>query len=223
MRAFYRGGGEPLEAIRAADPPLDPWDRILTGESDGLPAPGRAEPRRLHAAPHRGVRAQRRRCAGTAPGGRGPERARNGLVRAGDPARHGCSLRSERDRRAPARPRRGHGADIRPRQHAVARGGRERQPGARGAAARSRRRRRARRRWKGRSPRTSPRATRSASCLRLPSPRSSPRPRAPARRASCARSRASRMPRARRLPSRRCSSRAGCRTRIPLRPRGRRP
>ena len=44
MRAFYRGGGEPLEAIRAADPPLDPWDRILTGESDGLPAPAERSP-----------------------------------------------------------------------------------------------------------------------------------------------------------------------------------
>jgi ankyrin repeat protein len=44
MRAFYRGGGEVLEAIRAADPPLDPWDRILTGESDGLPDPGDRSP-----------------------------------------------------------------------------------------------------------------------------------------------------------------------------------
>jgi uncharacterized protein len=39
MRSFYRGGGEVLEAIRAADPPLDGWDRPLVGESDGLPAP----------------------------------------------------------------------------------------------------------------------------------------------------------------------------------------
>jgi uncharacterized protein len=38
MRAFYRGG-EVLEAIRAAEPPLDPWDRLLVGESTGLPAP----------------------------------------------------------------------------------------------------------------------------------------------------------------------------------------
>jgi hypothetical protein len=37
MRSFYRGGGEVLEAIRAADPPLDGWDRLLMGESDGLP------------------------------------------------------------------------------------------------------------------------------------------------------------------------------------------
>jgi hypothetical protein len=44
MRAFYRGGGEPLEAIRAANPPLDPWDRILTGESDGLPVPAKRSP-----------------------------------------------------------------------------------------------------------------------------------------------------------------------------------
>jgi ankyrin repeat protein len=44
MRAFYRGGGEPLEAIQAADPPRDAWDRILTGESDGLPAPAERSP-----------------------------------------------------------------------------------------------------------------------------------------------------------------------------------
>jgi uncharacterized protein len=44
MRSFYRGGGEVLEAIRAADPPLDPWDRILTGENNGLPAPGDRSP-----------------------------------------------------------------------------------------------------------------------------------------------------------------------------------
>jgi ankyrin repeat protein len=39
MRSFYRGGGEVLEAIRAADPPLDGWGRLLLGETDGLPAP----------------------------------------------------------------------------------------------------------------------------------------------------------------------------------------
>jgi len=39
MRSFYRGGGEVLVAIRAADPPLDAWDRLLVGESTGLPAP----------------------------------------------------------------------------------------------------------------------------------------------------------------------------------------
>jgi ankyrin repeat protein len=44
MRAFYRGGGEVLEAIRAADPPLDGWDRILVGEADGLPAPDARSP-----------------------------------------------------------------------------------------------------------------------------------------------------------------------------------
>ncbi len=44
MRSFYRGGGEVLEAIRAAGPPLDPWDRLLVGESDGLPAPGAVSP-----------------------------------------------------------------------------------------------------------------------------------------------------------------------------------
>jgi ankyrin repeat protein len=44
MRSFYRGGGEVLDAIRAADPPLDSWDRILVGESDGLPAPDARSP-----------------------------------------------------------------------------------------------------------------------------------------------------------------------------------
>jgi hypothetical protein len=39
MRSFYRGGGEVLVAIRSADPPLDAWDRLLVGESTGLPAP----------------------------------------------------------------------------------------------------------------------------------------------------------------------------------------
>jgi ankyrin repeat protein len=44
MRSFYRGGGAVLEAIRTADPPLDGWDRILLGESEGLPAPGAHSP-----------------------------------------------------------------------------------------------------------------------------------------------------------------------------------
>ena len=39
MRAFYRGGGPAYEAILAAAPPLDVWDRLLVGESEGLPAP----------------------------------------------------------------------------------------------------------------------------------------------------------------------------------------
>jgi ankyrin repeat protein len=43
MRASY-GGGEIFEAVRAARPTLDPWDRILTGEADGLPAPGERSP-----------------------------------------------------------------------------------------------------------------------------------------------------------------------------------
>ena len=38
MRAAYRGG-EIFEAVRAANPPLEPFDRIVVGESDGLPAP----------------------------------------------------------------------------------------------------------------------------------------------------------------------------------------
>jgi uncharacterized protein len=38
MRAAYRRSGV-LEAVRAANPPLGPFDRIMVGESDGLPAP----------------------------------------------------------------------------------------------------------------------------------------------------------------------------------------
>lgn len=36
MRAFYRGP-EMVALVRAADPPLDEWDRILVGESKNLP------------------------------------------------------------------------------------------------------------------------------------------------------------------------------------------
>ncbi len=39
LRAFYRGGGPVYEAILAVGPPLDAWDRLLVGESEGLPAP----------------------------------------------------------------------------------------------------------------------------------------------------------------------------------------
>src|SRR6185437_16385958 len=38
MRAAYRGPAV-LAAVRAADPPLEPFDRIVVGESEGLPAP----------------------------------------------------------------------------------------------------------------------------------------------------------------------------------------
>ena len=38
MRAAYRGG-DVLAAVREADPPLGPFDRIMVGESDGLPGP----------------------------------------------------------------------------------------------------------------------------------------------------------------------------------------
>lgn len=37
MRAFYAGGGEVADAILAARPALDPWDRLLAGEAGGLP------------------------------------------------------------------------------------------------------------------------------------------------------------------------------------------
>ena len=38
MRAAYRGG-EVFDAVRAANPPLEPFDRIMVGESSDLPAP----------------------------------------------------------------------------------------------------------------------------------------------------------------------------------------
>jgi uncharacterized protein len=38
MRAAYRGP-DVLEAVLAADPPLEPFDRIVVGKNDGLPAP----------------------------------------------------------------------------------------------------------------------------------------------------------------------------------------
>jgi ankyrin repeat protein len=38
MRAAYRGT-DVLDAILAAEPPLEPFDRIVAGESEGLPAP----------------------------------------------------------------------------------------------------------------------------------------------------------------------------------------
>jgi ankyrin repeat protein len=38
MRAAYRGG-DVFAAVRAAEPPLGPFDRIMVGASDGLPGP----------------------------------------------------------------------------------------------------------------------------------------------------------------------------------------
>lgn len=38
MRAAYRGG-DVFDAVRAADPPLGPFDRIMVGDVDGLPGP----------------------------------------------------------------------------------------------------------------------------------------------------------------------------------------
>jgi uncharacterized protein len=38
MRAAYRGD-DVLDAVRSADPPLEPFDRIVVGDSEGLPAP----------------------------------------------------------------------------------------------------------------------------------------------------------------------------------------
>jgi hypothetical protein len=38
MRAAYRGG-EVFDVVRSANPPLEPFDRIVVGESSGLPRP----------------------------------------------------------------------------------------------------------------------------------------------------------------------------------------
>ena len=38
MRAAYRGG-DVFDAVRAASPPLEPFDHILVGDDEGLPAP----------------------------------------------------------------------------------------------------------------------------------------------------------------------------------------
>jgi uncharacterized protein len=38
MRAAYRGGAV-FDVVRAADPPLEPFDRIVVGSADDLPAP----------------------------------------------------------------------------------------------------------------------------------------------------------------------------------------
>lgn len=43
MRAAYRGG-DVFAAVRDANPPLEPFDRIMVGESDGLPAPDARTP-----------------------------------------------------------------------------------------------------------------------------------------------------------------------------------
>jgi ankyrin repeat protein len=37
--AAYRGRGPAFDAILAAGEPRDPWDRLIAGRSDGLPAP----------------------------------------------------------------------------------------------------------------------------------------------------------------------------------------
>ena len=39
MHAAYRGRGPVFEAIAAANAPADAWDRLLLGETDGLPSP----------------------------------------------------------------------------------------------------------------------------------------------------------------------------------------
>jgi ankyrin repeat protein len=39
VRAVYRGNRAAADAIRAAGPLADPWDRLLAGESEGIPAP----------------------------------------------------------------------------------------------------------------------------------------------------------------------------------------
>jgi ankyrin repeat protein len=39
MRAAYRRRRAAFDAILAAAPPLDPWDRLIAGEARGLPPP----------------------------------------------------------------------------------------------------------------------------------------------------------------------------------------
>jgi uncharacterized protein len=43
MRAAYRGG-EVFEVVKSAGPPLEPFDRIVVGLADGLPAPDARTP-----------------------------------------------------------------------------------------------------------------------------------------------------------------------------------
>ena len=43
MRAAYRGG-DVFATVRAADPPLEPFDRIMVGEREGLPEPNARTP-----------------------------------------------------------------------------------------------------------------------------------------------------------------------------------
>jgi uncharacterized protein len=43
MRAAYRGG-DVFVAVRDTNPPLEPFDRIMVGESEGLPAPNARTP-----------------------------------------------------------------------------------------------------------------------------------------------------------------------------------
>jgi len=58
MRAFYRGGGPAYEANSSPQRLRStPGTGLLVGESEGLPASGRVESRRLHTASPRGVRA----------------------------------------------------------------------------------------------------------------------------------------------------------------------
>lgn len=44
VRALYKGNRAAFDAIRGAAPPADPWDRLVAGETDGLPSPGAWSP-----------------------------------------------------------------------------------------------------------------------------------------------------------------------------------
>lgn len=44
VRALYKGSRAAFDALRETVPPTDPWDRLVTGESDGLPAAGDRSP-----------------------------------------------------------------------------------------------------------------------------------------------------------------------------------
>src|SRR5437899_947108 len=67
MHAAYQGRGPAFAAILEAGEPSDPWDRLIGGYADGLPAPDAWTSRRLHTAPPRSPRRQR-------PGGGRPAR-----------------------------------------------------------------------------------------------------------------------------------------------------
>src|SRR6266540_3790139 len=139
MRASYRGG-DVFDAVRAANPPLEPFDRIVVGEADGLPAPDAVTPdgfTPLHIAAfaHNVEAARKLLDAGAGP--------RHRVVRAGHAAWNVRLRRRQRRRKASAGARRGSHAHRGSRVHPARLGDSERQRRARRAATRLRAARRA--------------------------------------------------------------------------------